>query len=113
VWLNHQKLSMVIDFCEAFPLADFRPENVLEFNSLSQKISNLKANLDLLKGRKIIVLPEPTNQLEFTGLTHLNFLCASMGFELLSKTAKSSGGNARVNLLNRQHLFIWNQPIQQ
>lgn len=96
VWLNHHKMEMVIDFCETFPLVDFRPENVLEYNSLTQKLLNIKANLDLFEGRKIIVLPEPKNQLEYTGLTQLRTICNSMGFGILTKSLKSAGGNASI-----------------
>jgi hypothetical protein len=95
-WMNHQKLDLVIDFCETFPTADFRPENVIEYNSLTQKLANIKANLLLFNGKKTIVLPEPANQLEYTALVELNTICKTTGANVLTKSKKAEAGNACV-----------------
>ncbi|MDP4277661.1 MAG: hypothetical protein Q8914_08510 [Bacteroidota bacterium] len=94
VWMNHQKLELVVDFCNTFPVADFRPENVIEYYSLNTKLANLKTNLQLFSGKKTIVLPEPTNQLEDTGLEELKRLCLKMGADVLMKSCKPVQGKA-------------------
>jgi hypothetical protein len=93
VWMNHQKLGIVLDFCETFPTVDFRPENVILYNSLVQKLANIKTNLALFSGQKIIVLPEPQNQLEYTAVTELKSTCTTMGADVLTK---STNGDVAV-----------------
>ncbi|MFT3752288.1 MAG: hypothetical protein QM800_05230 [Paludibacter sp.] len=87
-WINHQKLGIVVDFAGSFPLVDFRPENVIEFFQLNQKLSTLKNNLLLLSGEKIIVLPEASNQLEYTGLIELKNICNTMNAKIITKAGK-------------------------
>ncbi len=95
-WINHQKIGFIIDFTENFPLIDFRPENIITYHSLNQRLENLSANLKLIEGDKTIVLPEANNELESLALKELQKRCSSMEVTVISKSDKLTQDQASV-----------------
>ena len=89
-WLNHQKLDIMVDFSDRFPLMDFRPENIVLYDRLCSKIENVMSNLLLLQGKKTIILPEPSNQLEFVSLKDIHMRCQANDVLIAVKTGKLS-----------------------